>query len=271
MDQYILKHFGATLCSIATKINVETDVKDLILKHLSSALNNFIDELITDVNMTKEEVKEKCMGVKKEKVKCSGLNSKGGPCRNCALPGSAMCKSHTTKKKEIKKCTGLNSKGGPCRNCARPDTDLCKSHATKVPKKVEKCIGLTSKGGPCRNCALPDSDKCKTHTIKKCDDHNTKGEACRNNALPESEKCKTHTEKVSKPSRSKPKVKQTLSHNHPPGEGSNTCQLCESHGDILNPAISEEEYEITDSQNMSVPERVQTMIKSARWADEEDW
>ena len=266
MDQFIFRNFGATLTSIATKIHVQTDVKDLILKHLSVALNNFIDELIEDVNITKEEVKEKCMGVKKEKKKCSGLNSKGGACRNCALPGLTCCKSHATQKKETVKCAGLNSKGGVCRNCALPDSTLCKSHTNKVPKKTNKCIGLTSKGGPCRNCALPDSDMCKTHSMKKC---NT--EACVNNALPDADTCKTHATKTVRPSKARPKVKQLLVHNHLPGEPSNQCQLCESHGDIMNPSIVEEKYEVTDSQNVPIAERLQTIMKSARWADEEDW
>lgn len=83
----------------------------------------------------------------------------------------------------------------------------------------EQCCALTAKGTQCKNKAVDDG-KCKMHI--------NQGE-------------KTIEPKVKKQKKTKPKPP---THNHPPGLRTAYCQLCETHGDIMDPELPNREFEI---------------------------
>jgi len=87
-------------------------------------------------------------------------------------------------------------------------------------KKKIPCKGVTGKGTPCRNGAIPGADYCRMHGREPKD--------------------------LEKPKRSKkePKMKKIQpEHTHDIGEiPTETCALCESHGDVMDPDLPNAEF-----------------------------
>lgn len=83
----------------------------------------------------------------------------------------------------------------------------------------EQCCASTAKGTQCKNKAVDDG-KCKMHI--------NQGE-------------RTIEPKVKKQKKTKPKPP---THNHLPGLRTAYCQLCETHGDIMDPELPNREFEI---------------------------
>jgi hypothetical protein len=92
----------------------------------------------------------------------------------------------------------------------------------RVVEERIQCKGATSKGGPCRNNALCGSEYCKMH-----------GE---NNTRPEKPK--------KEPKVTTPKPKKVIpEHCHACGVSPATeCQLCQTHGDVLDPNLPREDF-----------------------------
>lgn len=139
----------------------------------------------------------------------------------------------------------LDELKGKYMDASVPETKTRKPVSVTGPRVIKtKCTGLTSKGGPCRNCALPDTELCKSHAVK-----------------------------AAKPARESKKVKRPPApmHNHEPGETPiQECQLCESHGDAMIPDIDNAQYEVMESEGLTINERLRNMLKSEKWGDEED-
>ena len=97
-----------------------------------------------------------------------------------------------------------------------------------APKKIPAadrpiCPSLTGKKTPCKNRCLPGSDKCHLHSV----------------TLPGGD---PKPPKV--PKEKKSKVKEQPAHNHAPLIAPEApCQLCDTHGDALNPGLPTVSYE----------------------------
>lgn len=121
-----------------------------------------------------------------------------------------------------------------------------KPREPKAEKEPEKpCSGLTSKGGPCKFKAMPGSDLCGIHQRKA---EGVKAE----------KKPKVETEKKSKKS---PKAKKTEpKHEHPIGDKSDECELCESHGDVVEPQLTESTFEATVQDGADIKAKLQAIL-----------
>jgi hypothetical protein len=101
-------------------------------------------------------------------------------------------------------------------------------NAPKKPPKIPAadrpiCPSLTGKKTPCKNRCLPGSDKCHLHSV----------------TLPGGD---PKPPKV--PKEKKVKVKDQPTHNHAPLIAPEApCQLCDTHGDALNPGLPTVSYE----------------------------
>jgi len=85
------------------------------------------------------------------------------------------------------------------------------------------CPSLTGKKTPCKNRCLPGSDKCHLHSVTLP------------GGVPKPPKV---------PKEKKSKVKEQPAHNHAPLVAPEApCQLCESHGDALNPGLPSISFE----------------------------
>lgn len=97
---------------------------------------------------------------------------------------------------------------------------VCEPTIRKKPRaEREQCCALTAKGTQCKNKAVDDG-KCKMHI--------NQGE-------------RTIEPKIKKQKKIKPKPP---THNHLPGLRTAYCQLCETHGDIMDPELPNREFEI---------------------------
>ena len=85
---------------------------------------------------------------------------------------------------------------------------------------------------------------------KMCKGVTGKGTPCKNGATHDSDYCRMHCEKVDRPERPK-KVKKMIKpmkiqpeHTHGIGEIPNVpCPLCETHGDVMDPMLTECDFE----------------------------
>lgn len=115
----------------------------------------------------------------------------------------------------------------------------------REPKAEKPCSGLTSKGGPCKFKAMAGSDLCGIHQRKA---EGVKAE----------KKPKVETEKKSKKS---PKAKKTEpKHEHPVGDKSDECELCESHGDVVEPQLTESTFEATVQDGADIKAKLQAIL-----------
>ena len=120
---------------------------------------------------------------------------------------------------------------------------------TKKPSKVPKepkliCSMMTAKGNKCTKPCVP-------------------GETC----------CTLHVKMRDKPSPIETKKKRPVLkkkkrdvpvHNHKPGETPiDTCELCESHGDIFDPGMPDTEFEESqdDNNGMTIEEKLRKMLE----------
>ena len=61
----------------------------------------------------------------------------------------------------------------------------------------------------------------------------------------------------------KKKKKEVPLHNHKPGElPTETCELCETHGDILDPDMPDAEFEVVPVNGQTLEERLRIMLES---------
>jgi len=118
---------------------------------------------------------------------------------------------------------------------------------TKVPKepKVE-CSEMTAKGNKCTKPCIPGETCCTLHMKMR------ERRAC----LP------VPTEPKKKRPILKKKKKEVPVHNHKPGElPTETCELCETHGDIFDPDMPDSEFEESqDDGDISIEEKLRKML-----------
>jgi len=95
--------------------------------------------------------------------------------------------------------------------------------AFKAPQSTS-CAGITAKGNACSRKACADSTFCKIHSKEKA---------------PKKEK------KVSKKKEPKPPPPV---HNHEIGEASESCDMCDLHGDIATPEVNAVSFEPTEDR-----------------------
>lgn len=127
----------------------------------------------------------------------------------------------------------------------------------RVQSEKEQCCGVTAKGTRCKNKVVEDN-KCKMHI---------------------NQGAKQVQPKVKKVKKTKP-VAPT--HNHPPGVlSSEYCQLCETHGDILDPQLPTRQFEIINTgtveeeQDVEDEQLLQKLVglgitSPENWADDDD-
>jgi len=122
---------------------------------------------------------------------------------------------------------------------------------TKKPSKVPKepkieCSAMTAKGHKCTKPCVPGETCCTLH-IK----------------MHEKQKCiPVPTEPKKKRPILKKKKKEVPLHNHKPGElPTETCELCETHGDIFDPDMPNSEFEESqDDGDISIEEKLRKML-----------
>ena len=122
---------------------------------------------------------------------------------------------------------------------------------SKVPKEPKiECSAMTAKGHKCTKPCTPGETYCTLH-IK----------------MHEKQKClPVPTEPKKKRPILTKKKKEVPLHNHKPGElPTETCELCETHGDIFDPDMPNSEFEESqDDGDISIEEKLRKML------DEED-
>ena len=88
-----------------------------------------------------------------------------------------------------------------------------------------------------------------------------KGDTCKHNCVPGGQACKMHsrpvTEKPPKPPKKLKKMKIIPEHNHKPFEApaGGHCELCDTHGDIMNPGLLDVAF-----LNMSLQDRLSSIL-----------
>ena len=118
---------------------------------------------------------------------------------------------------------------------------------SKVPKEPKiECSAMTAKGHKCTKPCTPGETYCTLH-IK----------------MHEKQKClPVPTEPKKKRPILKKKKKEVPLHNHKPGElPTETCELCETHGDIFDPDMPNSEFEESqDDGDISIEEKLRKML-----------
>jgi hypothetical protein len=119
--------------------------------------------------------------------------------------------------------------------------------SSKVPKEPKiECSAMTAKGHKCTKPCTPGEKYCTLH-IK----------------MHEKQKClPVPTEPKKKRPILKKKKKEVPLHNHKPGElPTETCELCETHGDIFDPDMPNSEFEESqDDGDISIEEKLRKML-----------
>lgn len=123
-----------------------------------------------------------------------------------------------------------------------------KAKAPVKKKTLPQCSGLTAKGGQCTHKAFDESGLCRIHQ-KKANGPNTEGVA------PSKEK------KTKEP---KKKGLPAPVHTHEVGESSMQCELCESHGNPMNPKLPSATFESDD-----LADRLKALIMAEGEPEEE--
>ena len=119
--------------------------------------------------------------------------------------------------------------------------------SSKVPKEPKiECSAMTAKGYKCTKPCTSGQKYCTLH-IK----------------MHEKQKClPVPTEPKKKRPILKKKKKEVPVHNHKPGElPTETCELCETHGDIFDPDMPDSEFEESqDNGDISIEEKLRKML-----------
>ena len=112
----------------------------------------------------------------------------------------------------------------------------------KVPKEPKiECSAMTAKGHKCTKPCVPGETCCTLHMKMKN---------------------KPPVEPKKKRPILKKKKKEVPLHNHKPGElPTETCELCETHGDIFDPDMPDSEFEESqDDGDISIEEKLRKML-----------
>jgi hypothetical protein len=195
-------------------------------------------------------------------------------------------KPATTKAKEAKpvvpKCQAKTSKGDECqRKCCADSDEFCAMHlkqsqkpkaepkAKKVSKKddaavvVPKCQAKTAKGDECpRKCCADSDEFCVTHL--------------KQSQKPKAEpKAKAKAEPKAKASKKVKVAKRVAEHNHDLGEKidesvSDNCELCQTHGNTLDPELVDEDFEGISDDMQSRLQEILSNISELDDAEEDD-
>ena len=178
-------------------------------------------------------------------------------------------------KKEVPKCQAKTAKGEDCpRKCCVDSDEYCATHLkqsqkpkaepkakvepkAKEPKKeVPKCQAKTAKGEDCpRKCCVDSDEFCVTHL--------------KQSQKPKAEP-KSKDSKKAKVSKKSVKDKKVAEHNHEMSEKidesvSENCDLCQSHGNTLDPELTEEDFEGVSDDMQS---RLQEILSNISELDE---
>jgi hypothetical protein len=119
---------------------------------------------------------------------------------------------------------------------------------TKKPSKVPKepkvvCSMTTAKGNQCTKPCIQGETCCTLHMKMRDKKSNTEQPVKKRPVL-------------------KKKKKEVPVHNHKPGETpTETCELCETHGDIFDPDMPETEFEESQDNDMSIEEKLRKMLE----------
>ena len=161
-------------------------------------------------------------------------------------------------------------------------TNSVSSKTVKKPTKLVnteprvQCKCMTKKGEQCKKYCIPGHDTCKQHANMKV---SSKPDPV---VQKSGDKPKVETEtptpittppviikkrrKKSKPVKDKPPM-----HNHDPGEiPTEPCELCISHGDILDPEMPDHEYKCLDVDGLSLEERLRIVVENEENGDPDD-
>jgi hypothetical protein len=123
-----------------------------------------------------------------------------------------------------------------------------KPRVPKAPKAEKKaCTGLTSKGGPCKFAALGDSELCGIHQRK---------------AEGGGSEPKPRVEKVPKEKKVKTK-KVNPKHSHPLTEESEDCELCQTHGNMMDKKMPEATFEAVTEDEVSIKDRLKAILAAS--------
>jgi len=111
---------------------------------------------------------------------------------------------------------------------------------TKEPKLV--CSMMTAKGNQCTKPCIQGETCCTLHMKMRDKKSNTEQTVKKRPVL-------------------KKKKKDVPVHNHKPGETPiETCELCETHGDIFDPDMPDTEFEESKDNDMSIEEKLRKML-----------
>ena len=117
----------------------------------------------------------------------------------------------------------------------------------KVPKEPKiECSAMTAKGHKCTKPCVPGETYCTLHI---------KMQKSKNVYL------YLQNQRKKRPILKK-KKKEVPLHNHKPGElPTETCELCETHGDIFDPDMPDSEFEESqDDGDISIEEKLRKML-----------
>lgn len=117
----------------------------------------------------------------------------------------------------------------------------------KVPRVAKEdkipCIGQTSKGGPCKFAAMTGSEMCGIHQRKS-----------------EGLKPEKKPKEPKEPKKSKKKSSNPV-HTHELTEDTvEDCDLCQSHGNVLNKGLAGAEFEASVEGGVSIQDRLKAII-----------
>jgi len=157
--------------------------------------------------------------------------------------------------------------------------DMHRVKKPKVSKPVNveprvQCKCLTKKGDQCKKYCIPDHDTCKQHANMEVSSKPVPTvQKDRDVPKDETETPTTQPVVIVKKRRKTPKpvkVKPPL-HNHEPGETpTEPCELCISHGDILDPEMPDHEYKCLDVDGLSLEERLRIVVENEENGNPED-
>ena len=158
--------------------------------------------------------------------------------------------------------------------------DMHRVKKPKVSKPVNveprvRCKCLTKKGDQCKKYCIPDHDTCKQHANMEVSSKPVPKDEPET-PIPIPTPTPTPTTQpvvIVKKRRKTPKpvkVKPPL-HNHEPGETpTEPCELCISHGDILDPEMPDHEYKCLDVNGLSLEERLRIVVENEENGNPED-
>ena len=156
--------------------------------------------------------------------------------------------------------------------------DIHRVKKPKVSKPVNveprvRCKCLTKKGDQCKKYCIPDHDTCKQHANMEVSSKPVPKDEPETPIPTPTPTPTTQPVVIVKKRRKTPKpvkVKPPL-HNHEPGETpTEPCELCISHGDILDPEMPDHEYKCLDVNGLSLEERLRIVVENEENGDPEE-